>query len=171
MSHSRSFRNIDIDKISYSKLDDYTQITYLNKKLQFWTPVMFCPFGIEKSYNNYVLKLSFVNKVDGEKVLQNDFLNFVKSIEEKNMEYLDVDNTVYNTQIFKKEGYDPMLIIKIPFNNDRFQAEFKDRNEDAIVSGDVKKSQNLQVLIEIDNLWLFNDKYTCKFKAKIVKLA
>ena len=171
MSHSRSFRNIDIDKISYSKLDDYTQITYLNKKLQFWTPVMFCPFGIEKSYNNYVLKLSFVNKVDGEKVLQNDFLNFVKSIEEKNMEYLDVDNTVYNTQIFKKDGYDPMLIIKIHFNNDRFQAEFKDRNEDAIVSGDVKKSQNLQVLIEIDNLWLFNDKYTCKFKAKIVKLA
>lgn len=167
---NRSFKNIDIDKISYSKLDDYTQITYLNNKLQFWTPVMFCPFGIEKSYNNYVIKLSFVNKVDGEKICNNDFLHFIKSIEKKNMEYLDIDNTSYHTQIFVKEGYDPMLIIKLPYNNNRFYVDFKNRDDDTIISTDIKKCQNLQILIEIDNLWYFNDKYSCKFKAKKVML-
>jgi hypothetical protein len=170
-NHNRLFKNIDLSKISYSELDKYVQISYYNNKLQFWTPVMFCPFGIEKSYNNYVLKLSFVKKSNNEKICNTDFLDFIKSIEKKNMEHVDILENTYISQVFVKEGYDPMLTVKLPYNNNKLLVEFKNKEGETIVSDDIKKCQNLQVLLEVDSLWNFNDKYSCKFKAKTIVLS
>ena len=167
-TNNRNYRNIDISKISYSKLDKYTQVTYLNNKLQFWTPIMFSPFGIEKYYDNYLIKLSFVNKGNNESILNEEFMDFIKNIEYHHKDHLEIDDNYYNTQIFSKKGYDPMLILKIPYNNDRFGIDFKNNKGDTLISTDIKKNMSLKILVEIDNIWEFKDKYTCKFKCKSI---
>jgi hypothetical protein len=91
-------------------------------------------------------------------------MDFIKNIEDHHKDYLDIDDSAFNTQIFSKKGYDPMLILKIPYNNDRFGIDFKNTAGDTLISTDIKKNMNLKILVEIDNIWEFKDKFTCKFK-------
>ena len=168
-NNTRNYKNIDLSKISYNSLEKYIKLTYYNNSLQFWTPLMFCPFGLEKNYNNYVIKLSFANIINGEKSLNEDFLNFINTFENKNKEHLKVDNENYISQIFTRPKYDPMLILKVPSYNENINIDIINKAGDTMISSDIKKGKMIRVLIEVDNIWDYNNKFTCKFKcSKII---
>ncbi len=164
-----NYKNVDLTKLSYVSLEKYIKITYFNKNLKFWTPFMYCPFGLEKYNNNYTIKLSFANIIEGQKVINEDFLNFINNFENKNKEYLNIDDKNYTTQIFTKPNYDPLLILKVPSYNENINIEIKNKDGDTKISTDIKKNQMMKALIEVDSIWEYNQKFTCKFKcSKII---
>mgnify|MGYP006102467361 CR=1 FL=1 len=132
------------------------------------TPVMVCPFGFNKSSNS--LTLQFTNyKTDPE---MNSFLRFIKELELQQMQYIGLDedeSDLYLSQIKvdAQMKYDPNLLLKVPFRNNRYDVSIQNK-ETSISVTNIYKWTKLRCDIYIDKIWKFNGKYVCKWKVKNV---
>ena len=82
---------------------------------------MVAPFGFETK-GGFVFKLQFTNyKSDSEMM---GFYKFIKNIEFLNMKYLGItDNEDLYECKWCTEKYDPLLLVKVPFLNNRFNVD------------------------------------------------
>ena len=143
----------------------YIQIIYNNNPIiYFTTPKMFCPFGLNKNTN--IMNLQFTNyKTDAH---MKSFFEFIQNIEFQQMEHIGLkENNIdlYKSQIqFDKKGvYDPTLILKLPFNYNKYDIDiYNDKYPITIYN--IQKYMNMTCDIYIDKIWLFNDNYICKWK-------
>lgn len=130
------------------------------------TPVMVCPFGFNKGTN--ILTLQFTNyKTDPE---MNSFLRFIKELELQQMQYIGLDeeeSDLYLSQIKvdEKGRYDPNLLLKVPFKNNGYDVNIKNKDSSISVTN-IYKWTKLKCDIYIDKIWKFNGKYVCKWKVK-----
>jgi len=145
----------------------YIQVMYNNNPtIYITTPKMFCPFGFNKKNNT--MNLQFSNyKTD---VHMNSFFEFIKNIEFQQMEHLGLseDNMdLYNSQIQydKKEVYDPTLIVKLPFNYNKYEVDIYN-DSFAISILNIQKFNSMTCDIYIDKIWKYNDRYICKWKVR-----
>ena len=144
----------------------YIDIFYkYNTKIEITTPVMVLPFGIDKS-NGFQMKLQFTDYKNNKEM--KDFHDYINHLEFKQMEHIgltDEDLHLYNTQIYqdKKEKYDPLLSVKIPFIKNKFNVEVY--NDDYMLNIlNINKFSKLKCDIYIDKIWKYNEKYICKWK-------
>lgn len=130
------------------------------------TPVMVCPFGFNKGTNT--LTLQFTNcRTDSE---MNSFLRFIRELELQQMQYIGLDedeSDLYLSQvkIDEKGKYDPNLLIKVPFRQNGYDVNIKNKGSSISVTN-IYKWTKLKCDIYIDKLWKFNGKYVCKWKVK-----
>ena len=103
-----NYNLLKIDNIKLNSNIKFTEVSYLNSKkenkdLVIKSPFLCLPFGIEKEYGNYILKLQVKNS-------DTEFLNFIKNIEELIEEKF---GKPVKSQIRYHDKFDPIIITKI----------------------------------------------------------
>ena len=144
--------NINIDKIKFTKINnEIIQILYDGNKLEINTSLVNIPFGLEKEYSNYILKLE----------ISTELQYVIESIEKKIDEFLNIE---INTQVRKTKNFLPLLICKIPYKNNKFFCDAITKTNEFINIFKLKKNDNLECVIYIDKIWRYKNKYHYKWK-------
>jgi len=130
------------------------------------TPVMVCPFGVNQS-NGFMMNLQFTNYENDDRM--KEFYLFIKSLEELQKNHMGFDDTnddLYISQVKrdKQKKYDPNLVVKLPFRQNKFELEAYNKDGDIINVMNIPKFCKVQCDIYIDKIWKFNDQYICKWK-------
>ena len=144
--------NINIEKIKFNKINnEIIQILYDDNRIEINTSLVNIPFGLEKEYSNYILKLE----------ISNELRYIIESIEKKIDEFLNIE---INTQIRKTKNCLPLLICKIPYKNNKFFCEAITKNNNFINIYNLQKNEILECVIYIDKIWRYKNKYYYKWK-------
>lgn len=135
------------------------------------TPRMKCLFGFDKRTNQMCLQFTDF-KTD---MVMRSFYDYIERLELEQMKYIGLDeNTcdLYNSQIRqdKDEKYDPYLLVKVPFKNNRYMIDICDKESSACSVTNIYNFTDMQCDIFIDKIWKFNDNYICKWKVKRILL-
>jgi len=131
------------------------------KPLILKTPLVKIPFGVEKVFNNQIVKLELPK--------DNIFSELILNIEKRFCEILEIDEI--NSQIIKskKPMFGNLLITKIVRYKDQMKIDI-DRNNEIEVVSNIKKGDKGIATLEIDKLWKYDGKYTYKIKLKHLAL-
>jgi len=159
--YKMSFKKIDINNIT---LKQNKTAWFLNKKIVFKTPKLYIPFGLEKNYDNYIIKLQLRNIKKDKKI--KDFFDFIVNLEKKLSELL---NTEIESQIIYNTKYDPLILSKLPQKQNQFTCNaFKD--SDLINIFNIEKSVYCECELIVDSIWKFNNKFYYKLKINTIYL-
>ena len=120
---SRKFA-VDLKNIAYTSIYNNTPMIYVT------TPVMTCLWGWIKTK-----RLSTVADLESNPSMKS-FFTFIKNIELNNMRNLgitdkDIDNYGLQIRIDKSGKYEPNLVVKVPFVDNRYAVDVF--NDDKII--------------------------------------
>lgn len=142
-------------------IDRTLKVYNKGKPLIFKTPIINIPFGLEKNYNNLIVKLELPkNKI---------FSNMILSLEHKFCELLNIEEITSQLRPSKNMNFGDLLTTKIIKYKDKTDIDI-DRNEKMDTLSSLKKGDKGVATIEIDKLWKYNEKYTYKIKLKSLAL-
>tara|TARA_E500000178_G_scaffold183982_1_gene182314 strand:- start:3014 stop:3457 length:444 start_codon:yes stop_codon:yes gene_type:complete len=131
------------------------------KSLILKTPIIKIPFGVEKVFNNQIVKLELPK--------DNIFSQLILNIEKKLCEILGIDEISSQIIKSKKPIFGDLLITKIIRYKDQLKIDI-DRNNEIDVVSNIKKGDKGIATLEIDKLWKYDGKYTYKIKLKHLAL-
>jgi len=152
---------MDYKEINIEQLDVIKGKIYHNhRQLEFWTPAMFVPFGLDH-YNNtygekYDIKLAFRNE-QGQ--FLSKFMNKINAID------------AYLKRVYPKSEYNSLLksnnlVIKIPFANEKFGCGVKSDHEALPTVFSIKKGSWVRCLVSAEKVWHYQDRSGCLLVAK-----
>tara|TARA_Y100000310_G_scaffold300460_1_gene336148 strand:+ start:307 stop:807 length:501 start_codon:yes stop_codon:yes gene_type:complete len=144
----------DLDKVRFRKGRLFSGMKYYGKNIIIMTPVMNCPFGIEKYFNNLLVKFRFDQNREG----HSELFSFVRELESKINQVFG--RPAFCSQIRLSTKGDPLLITKIPNPKNAFKIVAS--NDSIHTLNDVKKNVNLRCVLEINKIWCDEDK--CSYK-------
>ena len=127
-------------------------IKYKNDKIVFPVNNVNIPFGLEKYYNDYLIKI----QLDSESIIK-----IVDKIEEK---ISQIDKNKFKSQIKKSENFKDLLTIKIV--NNKNELNIKKENNPLTTIFDINKKCRVDLIIFIDLVWFGKDSLVAKFKTK-----
>ena len=140
------FKKIDISKIFLMSINkSFTKPLYYGNKIAIVTPIMTCAFGIEKEYNNYLMKMRFNSNIKD----HSEFFDFVNELEMFLQKSLGRQK--FKNQIRLNKKYSPLLILKLPFKNGKFIVDIEDNKLTTI--NEIVKDMKFKCLLEINNIW------------------
>jgi hypothetical protein len=132
-----------------------------NKKIYFNTPLMYVPFGIEKEYNNYIIKLQFKGLKNNTNPEMQNFYNSIIHFENEIMNIKNIDKNIFKSQITSKNNYDDLLVIKI--NKKFYNIDIVNQKSEIRNIFDIKKKSEIECKLHINNLWDNGKIVTTKF--------
>ena len=134
----------------------------LKEPLTIITPNLYIPFGVEKYYTNYILKLQLRDFKTDKMIL---FEKLIISIENKLNDLLD--NKLSSNMKYSMK-YDPLLTVKLIQNKNVFtcNAAYKNNKNDLINILDIDSKQYCNCELNIDTIWKFKENYYYKIKLK-----
>lgn len=157
----------DINMIKYNQTQKFIELSYNNESLKLNFSSVYIPFGLEKYFDSYILKIASNDQ-------SKELFDIIKSIEQRNVSYLKEQEVFsgcdYKSQIIHKKNYGDFLIVKIPSVKGQFTVDIMD-NENKInnVFG-IKKKQKIDICLELNTIWNFKNKYSCVPKVSKIKL-
>jgi len=175
---SKIFENIHI-----SSLNDKTYVINENKdgklkKYVIKTPIMKMPFGVEKYQDKYIINLEFTDKTtDVMKHFYNlltDIDNYFRSLQGINVDgkFITLKDKSYYSCIKKRPNdYDPLLRTNIKKNKNIIITEIKGRDGGPITLFDLKPNNQIIAFLEINSLWINDDKYGLYYNIKRISLS
>ena len=131
-------------------LENIIFIKYNDAPFIIETPYMRCPFGIEKEYTNYILKLEFSDIKNNPAM--NKFYNLIKHIEDINKDKLVSlygDKYEYKSEIRQTGKYQPQLICKIPNRFNKLEVDVYDIDNNHITTSDIKANSWVKCFITV----------------------
>ena len=140
------FKKIDIDNIFLKPINkNFTKPLYFGNTITIVTPIMSCAFGIEREYNNYLMKMRFNSSIEG----HSELFDFISNLELffKN----SLNRNKFKSQLRINKNYSPLLILKLPFKNGKFNIDIEDKH--LITVNDIVKGMKFKCVIEIGSLW------------------
>jgi hypothetical protein len=166
-----NFTKINVDDIVYTQKNSgsYSSIatTIRNKSIQFTTPPLRLPFGIQKYNTSYTAALQFMNYNKKNFEIMS-FLCFIQSIEDKHRDYIETDlqkdRDLLRTQLQQKNPkYDPLLQSKIYMSGGQIKTVSLDKDKRPISLFDIKKGSVVKCELHMNPLYNFKDSYVSKF--------
>ena len=152
---------MDYKDISLENLDVTKGKVYHNYKvLEFWTPPMYVPFGLDH-YNNdygekYDVKLAFRNE-QGQQLTK--FMGKIKSLD------------AYFKRVHSKTEYSSLikgsnLVVMVPYMNEKFTCGVKSDHEAVPTVFSIKKGSWVRCLIRVEKVWNYQNRSGCLLVAK-----
>ena len=181
--HHMSCKNVNSKKKEYEtcKSDPLTDLKYMYSQLAYMshpklivtTPIMVCPFGINKQGTNFKMCLQFTNYSSDNSM--NSFHEFIQECEFNQMKHLglteDTSDLFLSQNRYDKRGkYDPNLEVKIPFSYNKFQCDIFSDDYEGVGIMNISKFCKVQCDIYLDKIWKYNDNYVSKWKVKMIHL-
>lgn len=159
--------NFDSEKIKYNSNSKYIELSHDDNDLIMSHESVYVPFGLEKNFSNYFLKILYNNE-------SKDLFEKIKKIEEQNITFLkkqgDFEKYDYKSQIIEKKNYGKFLVVKIPLVKNQFNVEIIDKDNNIQDIFKIQKKQKMNVYLEINSIWCFKNKYSCIPKITKIKL-
>ena len=159
--------DFDSKKIKYNSNSKYIELSYDDNVLMMSHESVYVPFGLEKNFNNYILKILYNNE-------SKDLFEKIMKIEEQNITFLkmcgDFEKYEYKSQIIEKKNYGKFLIVKIPLVKNQFNVEIMDKENNLQDIFKIQKKQKMNICLEINSIWIFKNKYSCIPKVTKIKL-
>ena len=87
----------NFDKIKITPKGQHHAITLDNNSIQLNTDVLYCPFGLERVYNDYYLKLCFQGMKNNKEL--NDLCFFIYKLEKKIIETLNISEGIFSFEM------------------------------------------------------------------------
>ena len=140
---------------------NFKQIYHDGKVLQFWTPKMLMPFGIDNEYGKYILKLEFDDEKNEEHA---HFKKVILHIEKLIKKKLQIENNdeQWKSIIKKRENKTDIIELRIKNIRNNIQTEIisSENNVNINIDNnylktifDLEKQTYIKALIEINGLW------------------
>lgn len=142
-------------------IDDKLRVKNRNRPLIIKTPIVRIPFGLEKEYNNMIVKL----ELPKDKI----FTKLIEALEKKFCELLNIETINSQLRLSTNEKYGDLLHTKIIRYKERAYITVN-RDDKMEYIGNLKKGDKGIATLEIDKLWKYDDKYTYKIKLKELAL-
>ena len=153
------FKQIDVSKIFLKRINkSFTKPLYYGNNITIMTPIMSCAFGIEKEYNNYLMKMRFNSSVEN----HCEFFDFIKKLETFFQESLRRNK--FKSQIRINKKYSPLLILKLPFKDGKFLIDIEDNKLTTIF--DIVKDMKFMCVLELNNIWHNDNSISYKWCVK-----
>ena len=160
------FINIDIDKISLVKsIKSSYDFKYQDTNgIEFYSPELLVPFGLDKKYNDYFLNLQLLNYKTSKDVMM--FYNFIVNLEKRIIDLLNITENQLNSQIRINNNYDPILYTKINTKYNKLICDYKSYSNENLNIYELSKNTNVKVKLVLDKIWEKDNKYFYKIKTK-----
>lgn len=132
-------------------------------KYIFDTPILNMPFGIEEYKNKYIINIEFDNNItkkfyDDISEIDNYF-RCLNSIESNNNNIIDLSNKSYYPIINnRRNDCNSLMRTHIKKNRNKIITICKNDSKEISIF-DIDKKQKAIFELELNNLWVFNDKY------------
>lgn len=165
-----NYKTIKLEKIVFSNEKNINSkwknidIRYNNKKIEFMTPLIYLPFGVENEYGNYYLKLQFSGAKNNTNLELLHFYQFIEKIEDEIINHLKIDKSNFKSQIIIKEKYDNLLKTKI--NSYKKRLNYKINSDTYTTIYEIPKKSWIKCLLCIDKIVHNEDIYICKIQMK-----
>lgn len=159
--------DFDSKLIKYISKPKYIEILYNNQPLTFEYNSLLVPFGVEKYFNSYILKIILNNESE-------ELFNTIRKIEQENILYLKKEGNFsesdYKSQIINKSNYGDFLVVKIPLVKGQIIVNVVDNENNFDNIFNVKKKQKINLCLELKSIWNFKNKYSCVPKVTKIKI-
>ena len=156
---------IDINKLDFKKVsDNIYQINHDKDVLKFWTPKICVPFGIDKDYDKYYIRLE-LDEDEGNPIETKNknnashtyFKKVISHIEKLIKKKLDIQDNEFKS-IIRNRGPNKTELIECRIKNFKknFQTtvEYEDKENNYLKTiFDIEKQCYVKVLCEIYGLW------------------
>ena len=157
----------DPQKIKYNSKSKYIELSHDENELNMSHQSLYVPFGLEKNFNNYILKIQYNDE-------SKELFDKITKIEQQNITFLriqgDLEKYQYKSQIIEKENYGKFLIVKIPVVKNQFNVQVIDKDDNIQNIFNIQKKQKMNLCLEISSIWSFKNKYSCVPKVSKIKL-
>ena len=119
---------------------NFKQIYHDGKVLQFWTPKMLMPFGIDNEYGKYMLKLEFDDDKNEEHAYFKKVILHIEKLIKKKLE-IENDSIQWKSIIKKRENKSDIIELRIKNIKNNIQTEILNNNDNNIDTGVLCKLQ------------------------------
>lgn len=158
-----NFQAVSIDDIQLKRsVRGSYEIKSSGKNIEFWTPELFVPFGLESKYNDYFLNLELVETHDPGVGL---FKFFIVSLEEKLRELLGVDEEEFNSQLRNTDD-NTILYTKLIQKNAKILTEFRNSDNENLNIFNLEKRVYVKLKLFVDRIWFSKNRFFYKYKIK-----
>jgi hypothetical protein len=144
---------LDSKKMELKKINDNIfKLTYDNVKVNFWSPKILLPFGLDNEYNKYLIRL----ELDEEKIEHVHFKKILLQIEKNIKDKLELNSNEFKSIIKHRESNKDLIELKIKTfkNNIITKIEYEDKENNYLKTiYDLPKQSYVKVLLEIDGIW------------------
>ena len=153
--------NFDVNNIQIEKSKEMPNaliysVRYNEDNLIFKMNNVKVPFGLEKYYNDYIIKIQLSNEL---------VKNVIYKIEEA---IYKMDENKFKSQIKRSNNFEDLLTIKIANNKNENSITNNDNSISTIF--DIKKNSSIDIEIYIDLIWSGKDSLVGKFKTKKINI-
>lgn len=159
--------HFDSKLIKYTPKPKYIEISYNDQELNFEYKSLLVPFGVEKYFSNYILKIILNSESE-------ELFKIIRKIEQENIMYLKKEGNFsesdYKSQIIHKDNYGDFLVVKIPSVKGQITTHVVDSENNIDNIFNVKKKQKINICLELNTIWNFKNKYSCVPKATKIKI-
>lgn len=155
------------EQIKYTFNSKCIDLSYNSSKISLQAKGINVPFGLEKNFNNYLLKIILNQESKG-------LFETIKRLEESNIDFLNkhnlLSNSDYKSQIIQKSNYGEFLVVKIPLIKNQFMVDITDKDSNIIDVFKIQKKEIMDIHLEMNSIWSFKNKYSCVPKVTKIKL-
>ena len=164
---------LDINKLEFKNVSpNIYQIFHDNNILQFWTPKILAPFGIDTEYNKQLIKLeldvSDTNKYKNEHIHLKKIIQHIEKFINKKFE---IGNEEFKSVIKNRPNKNDMLECRIKTikNNILTTIEYEDKDNNYLKTiYDLPKQSYIKAQIEINGLWDYRNENKDKNKIGLI---
>jgi hypothetical protein len=156
------FEDIDIKNITLEQsVKTSYNIKYNGNPIEFWTPKLYVPFGIESKYNNHFFNLELQGDNNSIKLFQ----YFIEIFEAKLIELLNIPKEQLNSQLRYTDG-NSILYTKVYEKYKKIITNVKNKDGSFGNIFNLEKDNYINTNLIVDKLWCINGMYYYKFKLK-----
>lgn len=157
---------INLSEITLEKsIKNSFDIKYNNNTIEFWTPLLLIPFGVDNKYNNFFLNCELDNDSNTMKL----FEYFIEQLESKFIELLNIKKYQLNSQL-RYTDTNSILYTKFLEKGKQIVSIIKDSKNNYKTIYDIEKNMNCKLKLCLNKLWFKNDKYYYKYSIKEIIL-
>jgi hypothetical protein len=152
-----------LDNIEVSKVKDFFRVEMGGKALTFTTPMLRIPFGLDKNYNNITIKFQCLQEDEDHE----DFMDFLKNLEEKISELTGVPRDILPSQISKHPGYPELFNTRvISSSKNGIGTDVVDSDGTPVNIYTLEKGDTCKIKMMVDSIRPYKGKFWYKLKCK-----
>ena len=161
----------DLSKIKYNKLDDKTTLMINNKTIEFWTPRIYLPFGIDKYYNHWSLNLE-INNMNC--IGNQEFKQYLVDLEKRISDFIEISKDKLNSQIVESNGTTKLYARIQKFNNSpKCKILAKDKILNKYIDQNIysfPEQVYIKARLRVGHIWKLNSVYCYKLTCTELKV-
>jgi hypothetical protein len=148
---------IESQKIQFQKIDDHVSLIYHNgKPIQFWTPELRVPFGIDENFGKYYIRLEIHQETKQHEMLK----KILEKVESVVIKRLQLEEQELKTIFRRKIGDHDLLDVRLKEikGHNQTTCEYENARDNYLKTVfDIEKESYVKVFLEIHGIWDYRE--------------